>query len=100
MMNMDAENTALLIRSLLSAIKQHENTLSAALFKLAEKTKTIDELNEKTKTIEELKKEKYELRISKWKVEEEVRRLQKIERQYAKLVGPKRGRGRPRKVKP
>ena len=46
MMNMDAENTALLIRSLLACIKQHESTLSAALFKLAEKTKTIEQIIE------------------------------------------------------
>ena len=79
MMNMDAENTALLIRSLLACIKQHESTLSAALFKLAEKTKTIEHLE---KDLTQSKRGIYNLQ------------------QQTKLVMPKRGRGRPRKVKP
>jgi len=74
MMNMDAENTAILIRSLLIVIKQHEGTVSAACFKLAEKTKKIEFLE---KQIEELRRQ--------------------VDNLTPKI---KRGRGRPRKVQP
>ena len=86
MMNMNEHDTAVLIRSLLSAIKHLEN-MNAVLLKEVEKA-TKDAAYNKNfyddarKNLDTARREIFNLK------------------QQLNVLNPKRGRGRPRKVKP
>jgi len=86
MMNMNEHDTTVLIRSLLSAIKHHEN-MNAALSKEVERL--MKDASYYTKMYEDQKR----LTI---KAQEENLLLKK----QLQVSKPKRGRGRPRKVQP
>ena len=95
MMNLDEHNTAVLIRSLLSAIKHLENMNAILVKEIKKNNEDASALLERLNKVQKDRDDFIKCANDRWL---EIKKLKNKVEQFSPK--PKRGRGRPRKVQP